>query len=326
MASRKKKTQSTSASSSVAKCGKCRDPVLTDDGEDDIECTFCGKWYHAMCCNLSPAEFRKVTADASSPYGCYACVRQKNSQLTPTDRSGEFTVILEKLKVLDILPGMEKSLSYLSEKYDQLLTDQTQLRSSFNKLKKENELIREELSFLQSKVKMYDNDRTKYTCVFTKLPGVSDPNFNPKEAVIRVCEAINVPVVEREIESTYIRRSRDASNNNQSLVVKFSSLGVKRDLMFSKKKLVDTAFKEVKIFDQLSEENLKLYNYAITLRKTGYRFLYHQKGKIYVKKEETSRAIQIKSMDHIDQLLLEINGTRTENQMVSAANVRNTSS
>lgn len=315
MVGRRKKTPASIAAVSTAKCGKCNDPVLTEDEEEDIECTLCKKWYHAMCCNLSPAEFRKATEESSSPFTCYDCIRQRN--LTSNHHHSEYSVILEKLKVLDILPGMEKSLSYLSEKYDQLLSDQNQLRSSFNKLKRENELIREELSFLQSKQRLCDNDRTKCACIFTRVPGISDANFKPKEAVIKICEAIDVPVVEREIESAFIRKSRDASKNQQSLVVKFCSLGVKRDLMYSKKKLAGTTFKEVKIFDQLSEEKLKLYNHAINLRKTGYKYLYHQKGRIYVKREETSRPILITSMDHVDHLLAELDGSKRTSQRYS---------
>lgn len=61
MAGGRKKTQSSRIPVNSAKCGKCDDPVLTDDEEVDIDCTHCKKWYHAMCCNLSPAEYRKAT-------------------------------------------------------------------------------------------------------------------------------------------------------------------------------------------------------------------------------------------------------------------------
>lgn len=290
----------------VEKCGKCQDPVLTDDEDEDIECTSCKTWYHHLCCGLTPAQFRRTTQDDDTPFTCQHCVSKNRKSLT--SNKSEISEILEIVK---ILPRMEDSLKFLSGKYDDLLEDFKELKSSYNRLKKDHEEVKHQLGFLDRKVKSMDEERTKNACVITRIPGSNEVNFKAREAVINICQAVNVPITERDIDFAFVKKNRDSSKQQSSLVVKFASFGVKRDLMIAKKTLGNTAFKEVKVFDQLSEDKLKIYNHAINLRKTGYKHLYHQGGKIYVKKEDNDRPTHVQSMEHVDRLLSELDRRRS---------------
>lgn len=113
----------------VEKCGKWKCAVITDDEE---ECTYCNIWYHALCSGLNRKEFRDATSNASIPYSFVQCAKDKKSHhsnvtsnLPPVNK--EYTEIIERLKVLDILPEIEKSLKFVTDQYDVLSQKQNTL-------------------------------------------------------------------------------------------------------------------------------------------------------------------------------------------------------
>lgn len=302
------------------KCGKCQDLVITDDEEENIGCSYCKNWYHSMCCGLNRKAFKKAIANKEIPFACDICAKEKgNSTKSLTSNSStnrEYAEIIERLKTLEILPEMEKSLKYVTDQYDDLCVGQSEMKKSISRLEKENNELRERIDYLEFKTRQFDGERCKRKCIISKL-NVAEKDFNAEEVVKQIGNAAGVNIEENDLETVFVRRSRhqgQSGKNADSIIVNFSNLRVKQKLMSSKKSLASTQYKDVKLFDELSDANLQLYNHAINLRKNGYKYLYHKSGKIFVRLTDTSQPIVIRSLQHVDTLLLQRSPRRPENR------------
>lgn len=287
-------------------CGQCKLQVL--DEEDAIQCDACEKTLHSVCTKLDKREYEKLIKNESLQYNCHFC-----DSGCETSVSNDLLEIKTKLKQLDQLDEITKTIQFMSSQYDSILKGVATNKKKIDCLQKENHLLREEVISLKSSIKFLNDGRVKNDCI---INGVVLNEVNKDEeaidVVIGIANKIGANVVADQIDDAYFlhgnnnkSNNREKSNNKKSIVVKFSKKVYKDKFMAEKPKLKeDSSLKSVYINDFLSRESMELLNHAKSVKAVGYKFVFVKSGKIFVKKDEKSRAIVVRSMEDVDKILL----------------------
>lgn len=67
----------------------------------------------------------------------------------------------------------------------------------------------------------------------------------------------------------------------------------------------DKSLQNVFINDFLSRDTIELLNHAKSVKAVGYKFVFVRGGKVFIRKNENSRVVGVRSMDEVDKVLLE---------------------
>jgi cell division protein FtsB len=215
-----------------------------------------------------------------------------------------------------LLLSMQKSLDFLSSQYDDIKKD-TQLIQTLvqeiKSLKQENKNLKAELKEVNSKINNIEQYSKSFNLEFKGIP--TSPDEDTYNIVVDICKAINVNVVQSDIE--YCHRTKLAPrkegnskhSNEQPIIAKFFSRQA-RDAILSKKKqfpeLSSTdincaSLKSSKIYinEHLTQVNKNLFWLARNTKNIGYKYAWVKNGRIRVRKDENSPIIFINSPEDI---------------------------
>lgn len=285
-------------------CRQCNLQVL--DNEDAIQCDACEKTLHSLCTKLDKRQYEKLVKNTSIEYKCHLCINNNEESSV----SADLLEIKTKLKQLDQLDEITTTIQFMSSQYDSILKGVAANKKKIDCLQKENELLREEVCYLKSSVKYLNDDRVKNDCIINGVME-SDGNKQAIDVVLDIAGKIGADISTGQVDDAYFLPSRKNTNSNnnkdekKSIVVKFASKIQKHKFMAGKSKLKENdSLKTTYINDFLCKESMELLNHAKSIKAVGYKYVWTRDSKIFVKKDEKSRAVFIRNMDDVDKILL----------------------
>lgn len=254
----------------------------------------------------------------SEKFYCHKCdvnfASNVNKQLTSKSASSEFNQIMSQFKKQSSeLKEIRSSISFFAKQYDDLLlkfeshdNDIKVMKKDIEGFKKENASLKSENAELQSIVRNLEADKVK-TKVLIKA-NKSELLPNTTEKVIEIAKTIGVNIEEREIVSCNVVKSYSVEYRGQKfeksiVMVDFCNDRTRNEVMRNKKKLKETASRNVVIFEALAMRTKHLLDYAMQLKTLGYVSVFAIRGKVYARKERERDPVWLKTKDDVDALL-----------------------
>lgn len=284
-------------------CAQCK-LEINEQKEDNISCDNCKKSFHAQCSKLDKRQFEMLVEDESVEYKCHMCEGGENDTI-----KDELRFIKTKLNQLDQLSSIHESITFLSKQYDDILKTMVDNKRKLDEVKKENVHLKEEIKNLKTSVKFLNDERVRNHCIIMGLK--PEESVSAADAVINLSKNIGVELKTDNIDDAYFLKNKNKQSKIKNVIVKFDAKSSKDKIMAAKSKLKTEDDKADKIFinDLLSKETLALLTYAKTLKTVGYKFVYPNHGRIFVKKSEISKPRVLRNEDDVDKLLLESTST-----------------
>lgn len=281
-------------------CDQCQFQVLDD--EDSIQCDACERTLHSVCTKMDKRQYEKLLKNTSLRYECHFC----DGSSEESSLSNDLLEIKTKLKQLDQLDEVTKTIQFMSSQFDTILKGVASNKKKIDSLQNENCLLREEVNSLKLSLKFLNDDRVKKDCI---INGVDDKKENATEVVMDIAKIIGAEISADQVEDAYFvhnkKSNKNEASNKKSIVVKFSKKIHKDKFMAEKSKLKQNdTLRNVFINDFLCKESMELLNYAKSVKAVGYKFVFAKGSKVFVKKDEKSHLVFIKSMDDVDKILL----------------------
>lgn len=174
---------------------------------------------------------------------------------------------------------------------------------------------------LKESVKLLSDEQASRNCI---IRGVEvQENATAIGTLLKISKDVGVELKEDNVDNAYIIKSKNASKNKHSLIVKFNSKKSKETLMAAKSKLKENEnTKDIYVNDYLSRETLKVFKYAKALKNVGYCSIYTYNNKVYVKRSAICRPKLIRNENDVDELLLEATTNQTKRRSFRAPGVR----
>lgn len=235
---------------------------------------------------------------------------------------------LDKEKVEEILAKLakfdefEKSITLLSDKYDELLTDYKKLKVDHSKLDKENRSLKTQLvqaTIDIEKIKDDVNDLEQYSrrdCLEIRgIPYTQDEDTD--EIVKQVGDLIDVELVDNDISVSHrlptYNKTSDGLKRDPAIIVKFTRRSDRDELYQAKKKLKNKTTKDlgllryreqpIFISESLTSRNRKIFNLSLQKKKElRFQFIWSSYGKTFLRKDGNSPIISIKNEDDLGKL------------------------
>lgn len=228
------------------------------------------------------------------------------------------TSVSEELKSLrNEISGMDKSLSFISEMYEETKSKLAEQEINIKHLKDENSTLRETIQNLSSRMQLMEQYSRASNIEVQCLP--EHKNENVGNIVLQIGKVINFPLQEGDIhQCTRVAKLNASSDRARSIVVKFASPRIRDGFLAQSIKFnrsnktnklntshVGMAGNQTPIFivEHLSPIGKALHAAARRKAKElGYKFVWTRQGKIYMRKNETSEYVYVKDSFVLDKL------------------------
>lgn len=297
-------------------CGLCGENV-----GDGVHCTFCDRELHFHCAGITEGGFRKLGADRKQSWKCSRCKQSGRVSPQPSGDSAimaELKALAQKLAPLDSLTGEVKALrAEISELRSQVTLTNTSIKEFNDRFEKledrltQVEGVGERVTAIEAdlyKLNREINDKDQWSRMNNaELKGIpQSQNENLLNIISSIGTTINYPVNRTQINFVTRIPSKD-NTQPKPIIVAFNSRYVKEDFIAAAR----IKSKEVKLNANtfgFKSNNLVFVNDHLTpsnkdlLTKTkkaakdkGFLYSWVKHAKIYVRKNDTSPVIQIKS-------------------------------
>lgn len=298
----------------MAICGVCVKNITSKQVK--LTCSDCEKDFHAQCYKMSKADVDCITADGL-PWRCKPCgeIRRKSLRFDVEVQEGKLTLedIMQKMnEIAETQKGQEisfnKSYEVLSEKLEENTKSVTDHKQSLEKclaiidgLAEENRNLTKKVSELEQKI----DDMEQYSRLNSvEIQGVPEnKNEDIVQVVKEVGKALNMDISESMIDACHrLGRRPGPGGPPPGIIVRFVRRLDKEELM--KKRRVKSNFstrhmnlgmdQPVYINEALSPARRRLLAEARKLkREKEFRFLWVRNGKIFIRREEAGKVIQV---------------------------------
>ncbi|CAB0002782.1 unnamed protein product [Nesidiocoris tenuis] len=326
-------------------CANCLDPVSPKNA---IPCSNCSKTFHPGCTRIGTlAKYKKLNTEARRKWKCGAC-KSKNSLRPTVNKSSEdntsdaesegdldeiteqripsaaklnSTMLALSAQMRTIGTTMiefERSLNFVSAKFDETSAKLDTLTGTINSLSKDNDELKKENQFLKGEVwnlkrsvNELQQDKFKNSVEITGIPEVRNENL--LSILTEIGLKLNAPVEAKDITSTY-RIPSSQRDKSRRIAVNFVDMNTKKMWIEAIKKHKDFSAKDVHnsfsnastriyINDQLTPDNRRLFwmsrRFAAEYQ---FKFCWTTEGRILLKKDEGSPTIRIRDESDIWKL------------------------
>ncbi|CAH2084573.1 unnamed protein product [Euphydryas editha] len=213
--------------------------------------------------------------------------------------------------------SIEKSVEFLSEQ-------NAELHKKIENLQRESKKDKEYIALLEDRVEDLQRGYRKCNLEIKNVPKI-DPKETKEDLinmVLCLSKTIGCDITKTDIKDIYrVRGKKDAKNGNTPIIIETSSTILKSKILKhsksynnkNKQKLCSKHLglkksEEVPIFvsEQLTSKAARIYFLARDLSKSrAYKFCWTSYGRVYVRKDEQSPVITIKSEAQVQKLLLD---------------------
>lgn len=277
---------------------------------DELQCSTCNEFLIFTCAGFREVNFRKMNKAVRSSWSYSTCKSKKNSDLSfkSPQLNNKATEISD-----EILKGVIESVNFMSSQFDSFGQQLKELISSISQIKNENKRITEQ----NLKIKNELGSMTERI------------NFLEQKALECNMQIVGVPESKDEICSNLIKKINSKLNINITIknvfriLSKFSDKPRKISMTFvslkeknifmnkaKKEKLTakdsDISQNNSAVFfnDQMTTSNRTLFFKArMAVKKTGYKYVWFKNNKVFVKKDESTKAIVIDNEISISKII-----------------------
>lgn len=272
----------------------------------------------------TPLSEARAHADSSKSGADMAVVNQKLDRLltlkesvdTLLQLSAKVDILLALKpavdKLADTVSGIEKSIAFLSSKYDTLLARTTSNEQTVKSLRTEVETLKENLSAQTSQVQRLQlelNDSEQYS----RLPNmeIQGLSFSPNEDLERrLCDLapkIGLSTFQPS-DILAVHRLPAKKDKEPAVIVRFASVKLKEKWMAARNKLRSLResddSRHLFFNDNLTRANKELFWKTRTLGKgKGYRFIWVKNGKLFAKKDEGHSLIRVNCEADLEKIV-----------------------
>lgn len=206
------------------------------------------------------------------------------------------------------LREFERSLSFTTDKMDEVLVEIKKLKERQVDLENENKMLREKMMKMENSVEELEQYSRNRNIQIDGIPCVKDENL--EKLVQDIATQIDVEITGGEIDVVHRIPSR-YNKNPEPIVVQFLSRK-KRDEMIEKgkKKKINTTNlnisgpqKPVFINEHLTVQRKRLlYEAKIKKNEMNFKYVWSKGGKVFMRKTDTSNVIQLNSLEQLNKL------------------------
>lgn len=233
--------------------------------------------------------------------------KSKNNAGNEADEEGKLDRILQKIA------DMDKSLNFLSDKFDEFKKDLEQLHKDRKEDLKERRAMLSTLKDQQETIDMLKNEieylliRDKANCAEVK--GIPFSEAEDTDAICRViANKVGCKLEKTDLVETF--RIKSKIPNLQLIKIKFKD-ELRRNEFVSACKKARLKLSDINkggqeqfyVNEELPWMIRKMFTKALAFKRNqGYKFCWVQKGRIFLRREADSQAIQIRNAEDLEKL------------------------
>lgn len=266
--------------------------------------------------NLRSGKITEKTGSTSSP--SYQAAKMTSLINANTN------ILLELKDVGRKICDIEKSVEFLSAKYDEMkvmydkvIYDNLELKKSNAEIKKINAELQNENKQIKEDIQNIQQQAIRNNVVVFGIPNVSHQQL--KTTFDKIIDVLKIKPEDVQIDDLYQKKTQ---TNQAPVFFKFNNFKNKLDFMQTVK--VETANKnkifahdigfpnnnnKIAFMDQLTDSNRHLLREAQSLRSHGYKYIWTKNGKIFTRQNDNDDIIIIKTLTCIESLKSENNIT-----------------
>lgn len=230
------------------------------------------------------------------------------------DASQPLTAAIIKSLVGEV-KSLRSAVIFCSDKisdFESKLVKFTEVVSKVNKLEKENEILKKQMSELDARINNIEQFSRSNNVEIQNVPEKSSENLY--QVLDRIGSFINMPIEKSMIDHITRVPTRE-TNRAKNIVVRFVSKTTKDNFISSfRKRRIDSGevaaglsipnvSDRVYVNDHLTLHNKILYKQTRSIAKEkGYKFAWVQNGKVLVRKDDNSRILQVASDADLQRL------------------------
>lgn len=213
-----------------------------------------------------------------------------------------------KKEIKKELQEFEKSLSFTSGKMEEMLEEMKELKKRQVSLENENEMLKEKVRKMEISVEDLEQYSRNRNIEINGIPFTKDENL--EKIVKDIGIDINVEIKDGEIDVVHRIPTRN-NKNPEPVVVQFLSRK-KRDEMIQKakdKQITTTTLnmsgpqRTIYINEHLTKQRKRLlYETKQKKKEMAYKFVWTKGGKVFLRKNETSNVIQVRTFEELDYI------------------------
>lgn len=206
---------------------------------------------------------------------------------------------------------LTKSVNFMSEKMDEVLKENKELRIAVKEMDKENKEIKLKVSQLETRLNDIEQEKMGNRIVVKGIPR-QNKEITPMQILKKVTAAINVRLEDKDVKECYIKNNTRESEK-QIMMVKLTNEEIKNVIIEKKKQARNIRASQcnlhggegtIYIEEQLTDHNSRIFFAARQLKKeAGYKYVWVSAGKILVRKKEGDRIKQITSDKDVEEIL-----------------------
>lgn len=299
-------------------CFACSEVV--SESELRLTCINCEYPYHlGKCSGVSEATFRAKKDNYKKTWSCATCrvTKQRVSQGDQSCRNKKecdtgvaamLTSISQKLDTLLPLRGqmsdLEKSVKYLSSKYDDILRHMSQQDKDIKQLTKRVEHIEQsaaeaEITKLKADVNALEWRSRRQNLEVHGVPATANEDLMAK--VNEVANRLEVPELTQSDVVT-VHRLPSKPDKTPGIIVRFANQGTRDKWLEGRRKLT-RGQNSVYLQENLTtSDKALLWMTKEWAKANGYRYVWFRSGKVFIRKGEGEQALVIRSKSDLDKI------------------------
>lgn len=193
----------------------------------------------------------------------------------------------------------------MSEKFDENVNQNKELKSLLQTFKTENDKLKKRVVELEDRCSELEQSKLNKSITLSGIPNQGE-NENVGDITKKVLRAINVRINDNDIKESY----RRGKQGNQ-IVVKFHTEQLRNDILKKRKEIKSVKVSECNLtgenntiyFNELLTNHMsKLFYNARGLREKDFKYVWVKNGRIFARKNEKSKTIQIKNEEDINNI------------------------
>lgn len=296
-------------------CETCQKNVTE---EESLECkTSCGKTFHYTCVGFNSTSVKRLTRGEKNKWVCFNC--KEKSQPAPTQPVGnpdEILQIVQKIReenaayksdVIKKLEDFEQVMQNYSDQLSETIASNKLLHEEIKLIKQQNEILIQENVALKSQIVEIKSEMTELQQYSRRMNVQIDnmpetPNENIRDTVKNIMQTLEVDMYKNVV--AVHRLPTIKKDKIKPILLQFNEVSVKEEFIkiAKKKRITSNAVNPnldslpVYFNDHLCSELKKLLFECKKFKKeNNYEFCWTKSGKIFLRKDERSRAIRIKN-------------------------------
>lgn len=312
------------------KCGVCSKVTTNRSSRQKIKCNECNGEFHGDCVNLTQQDIEYYVSE-NEPWRCPTCQKVRRSSLRAGDKVGvsneDVMKFLQEMKeelkshtdkqLKSLEDELGKSVENCHDKISELVETVNRQSATLKEYEKLFDSLKQENTDLQVKVKGLEqqlDEADQYSRVnCLEINGIPETNQeNITEIVKTIGTTLGVEVAAEDIDACH-RLGPKTDGRRRGIIVKFVRRQMKEELLRKRKVkrnlntsdigMASGPADVVYMNESLSPARRKVLNAARLLRREqNFTFVWVKNGKIFLRKEEGSKAIMVTTMDQVSGL------------------------